>query len=289
MAESAAVHPERGTAAEPGWEASLSLRFEHSATRGTLLRTAEHRGPLRVQRPFFPAGDTACHVVVLHPPGGVVAGDALSVRATLEAGAHVLLTAPGATKLYRSQGPEARITTILDIGHDACAEWLPHEVIAFDGCVASSSTRVVMERAGSYAGWEILCLGRPSAGERFTLGRLCTSLRFERDGAPLLQERTRFVGGDALLDAAYGLGGYAVYGTFVVISPRVCEAWLEAVRPSLHMDDGKIAISLVSGALVVRGLSHSSRTLRQAFEGAWRILRPLYAGVGAVSPRIWST
>jgi urease accessory protein len=289
MAESVAVHPGLESAAEAGWEASLSLRFARSAALGTRLRSAEHRGPLRVQRPFYPAGDTACHVVVLHPPGGVVAGDVLALRATVEDGAHVLLTAPGATKLYRSHGPEARITTTLYVAPGACAEWLPYEVIAFNGCAARTSTTVEVGRGGTYAGWEILCLGRPSAGERFQHGQICTSLRIERDGAPLLQERTRFLGGDALLDAAYGLGGHPVYGAFVVVSPHVSGAWVEAVRSVVQVDDGKVAASLVSGALVVRGLTQSSRTLRLAFEGAWRILRPLYAGVEAVAPRIWST
>ena len=62
------------------WAASISLGFDarpdadKTATRMTHVR---HKGPLRVQRPFYPEGrNGCCHVYLLHPPGGLVSGDA---------------------------------------------------------------------------------------------------------------------------------------------------------------------------------------------------------------------
>ena len=69
------------------WAASLALTFAHrdGATR---MVQARHQGPLRVQRPFYPEGSgEACHVYVLHPPGGLVSGDALTISAHVESGA----------------------------------------------------------------------------------------------------------------------------------------------------------------------------------------------------------
>ena len=49
------------------------------ARRATRLARRAHRGPLVVQRPFFPEGPEVCHVYLLHPPGGLVGGDELTV------------------------------------------------------------------------------------------------------------------------------------------------------------------------------------------------------------------
>ena len=59
--------------AHPGWEAELALRFVIRDGR-TVLGERRHRGPLQVQRVFYPEGTDLCHLYVLHPPGGLVAG-----------------------------------------------------------------------------------------------------------------------------------------------------------------------------------------------------------------------
>ncbi len=102
---------------------SWQLRFEAGATR-TLLTRREHTGPLLVQRPFYPESElppagaptdsafpiapaqarAPCHVYLIHPPGGVVSGDELSLEVETGAAAHALLTTPAAGKFYR-RGP----------------------------------------------------------------------------------------------------------------------------------------------------------------------------------------
>ena len=54
-----------------------------------------------MQRSFHPEG-AVCYTYILHPPDGVAGGDSLAIRVEVEAGAHALITAPGAAKLYRS-------------------------------------------------------------------------------------------------------------------------------------------------------------------------------------------
>src|SRR5580765_6083218 len=81
----------------PGWQAELALRFAHRGAR-TVLASRHQRGPLMVQRPFYPEADGVCHTYVLHPPAGIVGGDQLNLSVTLEAGAHALITTPAATR-----------------------------------------------------------------------------------------------------------------------------------------------------------------------------------------------
>ena len=62
-----------GMAVSEGWQARLDLEFALSQQK-TVISKRRHSGPLTIQRPFYPEGDV-CHLYLLHPPGGVVAGD----------------------------------------------------------------------------------------------------------------------------------------------------------------------------------------------------------------------
>ena len=96
------------------WQGKLDLRFAKAANR-TVLRTRRHFGSLRVQKPLYPEGPEICHVVVIHPPGGLADRDDLSICLTLEQGAHSLITTPGATRWYKAkEGSTVRTTLCND-------------------------------------------------------------------------------------------------------------------------------------------------------------------------------
>ena len=111
------------------WHARLQLDYTLEGTR-TVARHA-HNGPLRILQSLYPEGDAVCHNVLVHPPGGLVGGDLLDIRVQAHAGAHGLITTPGATRFYRSAGPlaEQRLCARLEDG--ARLEWLPLETIAY--------------------------------------------------------------------------------------------------------------------------------------------------------------
>jgi urease accessory protein len=297
--------------ARQGWQAKLDLAFEPRFGRTAITRQS-HLGPLRVQRPFYPEPNGTCHVYVLHPPGGVVGGDLLEVKLDSGAGSRALVTTPGASKLYRSLGAEARIRQRFDISGDACLEWFPQETIAFEGAHASIHTHVQLAAEASYAGWEIVCLGRPAAGERFNHGLLRLEHRIERAGKLQWIERAEFRGGDAMLEAAWGMAGHAVIGTFVIapgVTPESKRAdppasnmasWVDELREALaephglHDEQGpsyraaNFAITLVSQVLVLRYLGDHAHQASSLFRRAWKVIRPRYAAA-AVAPRIWHT
>ena len=96
------------TAARAGWQASLDLRYERLGERCSLQ--FDHNGPLRVLQSLYPEGAGVCHNVLVHPPGGLVAGDTLAITGRIAPGAHALISTPGATRFYRSAGHPARQT-----------------------------------------------------------------------------------------------------------------------------------------------------------------------------------
>ncbi|WP_455200705.1 urease accessory protein UreD, partial [Kaarinaea lacus] len=91
--------------AQKPWKAQLTLGFEKRNHR-TVVANRKHVGPLVIQKPFYPEG-APCHIYLLHPPGGLVGGDQLTLNVDLNKESHVLITTPGAAKFYRSAGPVA--------------------------------------------------------------------------------------------------------------------------------------------------------------------------------------
>lgn len=296
-----AAQPSLEAQESSSWRARLSLGFVRAGDR-TVLSEREHIGPLRVQRPFYPEGEGSCHVYVLHPPGGVVGGDQLEIEARAAKGAHALLTTPAATKLYRSAGAHARLRQTLRVEPGAALEWLPQETIAFSGALAELQTRVELRGDARFVGWEISCLGRPAAGERFERGELAQRIELLRDDKLLYSERGRYVGGAPVLDAAWGLAGQPVLGTMLCAGVELT-AHLPALRAALAEQveaerlpkpreagpSATAAVSCMGELLVARYLGPSTEAARACFARVWAIARPLLLACAATAPRIWLT
>jgi len=269
-----------------GWRASLALDFARRGPR-TVLTGRRHDGPLVVQKALYPEGEAVCHAIVVHPPAGVAGGDALALDVALDAGAHALLTTPGAGKWYRSAGPRASQRAAFDVAPGAVLEWLPQENIVFDGARATIEADVRLRGDAAFIGWEIACLGRTGSGERFGRGELGLATRISRDGRLAFLERGRIEGGGALLDSPAGLAGQPVTGTLVAtVSPEAdLLARLRAEAPAA----GAGAVTRLPGVLVARYLGPSGEAARAYFAALWGIIRPVVAGRAAATPRIWRT
>jgi urease accessory protein len=275
----------------PAWQAELNLGFASSGER-TVLRENRHRGPLRVQKALYPEGEAVCQTILLHPPSGIAGGDQLEISATVGAGAHAQITTPGAGKWYRSGGTDASQGIAFDVQAGATLEWLPQETILFDGARARMETRVALAADSRFIGWDILCLGRAAAGERFEHGRFDFFYRIDRAGKPLWIERGGFAGGDAILHSPAGWSGATVCGTLLCSFPELPQqavSLLEACRAIAPTDDASHGLSALPGLLVARYLGDNSEAARLWFAELWKILRPACCGRPAVIPRIWNT
>ncbi len=274
--------------AEPlirSWKASLSLGFSFAGEKTTLSRKI-HDGPLVVQKPLYPEGGAVCHAIVVHPPGGIAGGDELELDAAAGKDAAALLTTPGAAKWYRSAGPWAKQRLKFDVG--GTLEWLPQETIVFDGALAQAQCEIDLAADASLIGWDIVCLGRTGAGERYTRGSFRSAISVRREGRLLWLERARIDGGGKLLDSPAGLAGSPVYGTLYAAAPLHDRKLLDFLREE-KPQEGKGAITQLPGILLARYLGDSSEAARRYFIALWRILRPALTGREATEPRIWQT
>lgn len=267
-----------------GWRAELGLRF---APRGqkTVLAARKQRGPLAIQRPFYPEGDV-CHAYVLHPPGGVVGGDRLNINLHTESDAAALLTTPGATKFYRSSGQQAHQHQQFSIS--GSLEWLPQENIFFPGANSRLTTHIELTADARYIGWEIQCLGRPVISERFEHGQLVLSTQLFRERKPLFIDRLSINGASDLSGSA-GLRDQPVMATLLA-TPATADA-LQLTQPlcAKNLQWGDAGVTLMNDVLIVRYLGSSTAEAHRLLRTVWQTIRPLINHRAAVAPRIWNT
>ncbi len=274
--------------ADDGWRAGLKLGYAFKNGQSWLLQQ-ERRGPLFVQKPFYPEGPGTCHTYIVHPPGGVVGGDRLHLDATLGTGCQVLLTTPAASKFYRSAGADAAQINCLDVGTDAVLEWLPQETIIYNGARARMRTVVRLASGARFIGWEMICLGLPACARPFIHGRIDQRFEIWREEQPLLIDPLRIGPQDPLLTARWGMAGHPVVGTLAatVDEPGVVDAIRRKVAPK--PDNGLFAVTGIHGLTLCRYLGDNVYAGLKIFRQAWEVLRPVVKGRDACAPRIWAT
>ncbi len=267
-----------------GWQAQLDLQFCRRDQK-TVLSQRQQRGPLSVQRAFYPEGDV-CHLYLLHPPGGVVGGDTLTINADVQKQAHTLLTTPGATKFYRSQGDTAHQQQNLHVDELGILEWLPQENIYFPGAQVQMHTRIDLAANTHFLGWETHCLGLPTNQEHFSSGRLDLDFSLYKEGRPVVMECIQIMADR--LAAPAGLRGNPVMANLIACPTD--EQLLDAVRDTLPDNHSPlVAATMLEDCLLIRYLGHSTAECRKLFTSIWSVLRPAILKKTACPPRIWAT
>ncbi len=269
------------------WRAHLELSFATRANRTALVHR-RHKGPLQVQKALYPEGPGICHVVLLHPPGGIAGRDRLNIRAAAEGDSHVLLTTPGATKWYRSAGGEAEQRLQFALERNSVLEWLPRENIFFDACNAATSTEIHLSSNARFLGWEILCFGRRASGERWRRGNLRLGTRILREGRVIWAEHAQLTAGSGFAKSPVGLAGFSVSATFLAAGFEADATLLRHCRALAVRDGSRHGVTWLPGTLCARYLGDSSEDAFGWFKALWTLLRPALLGRAAHAPRLWA-
>ena len=275
------------SASQRGWQAEIDLAFRSHGARTVLTRN-RHRGPLQVQKALYPEGGDTCHVVILHPPGGIAAGDRLAAYASLGSRSQALLTTPGASKWYRSERDWAHQHLHFAIDDQAVLEWLPRENIFFDGSRVSMCLDVDLSAHAKYFGWDVLSFGRRASGESWRCGRLRMRTSIRRAERMLWSENANVDADSGFTQGVAGLAGFTVCGTLVAAGCDIAGALLDACREVRADARSMVGITQVPDVLIARYLGDSTEDAFQWFANLWAVLRQATLGKVACPPRVWA-
>lgn len=274
------------------WRAEFSGELIYLDGKTRLGKT-RHRGPLRVQRPFYPEGDSCAHLYLLHPPGGLVAGDHLNISLTLHQGSHALITTPSAGKVYNNITDLKQSQCVgLTLGPESVLEWLPQETLVFDGAYGELVTDIYLEESSSLIAWEITCLGRPESEDWFLSGSVHQKLSLTRNGIPLLKENSFIEAQSLLTKSRAGLGNFPVFATMVFCGvdthPELPDE-IKLKEITTRAEPGIFSVTRKNDVLIARYLGPCADQAKRIFTELWRLKRPHYIGRETVIPGIWNT
>ncbi len=246
----------------------MRLKFAQRE-HGTVLSERIHTGPLHVQKALYPEGPQVCHAVIVHPPGGVVGGDALAID--IAAGAGALLTTPGTAKWYRANGRTSRQDVRIDIGANAALEWLPQETLFYRDARVALTHDVALAENARYLGSEILCFGRTALGEVFAEGAVRQASTIRRGATLVWCEEGMLDGAGAAMHSPFGVGGNTVCATLIACGLALDASQLQQLRQELDSAGaGRNGATQLPKIVVVRHLGRSGEAAR----GVIRSLAP---------------
>ncbi|MFH7027765.1 MAG: urease accessory protein UreD [Heteroscytonema crispum UTEX LB 1556] len=275
-----------------GWHGKLNLVYGDRLGT-TTLKYNQNQAPLKVQRPFYPEGQQVCHSVILHTAGGVVGGDRLSLNFHLQPNAQALITTSTASKIYRSNGLQARQTIEIKVDAGACLEWLPQETIVFNGAIYRQDLRVELATGASWIGWEITRFGRSARGEKFLQGEWRSHTEIWQEGKPLWIDRQWLPGSEEVFHSPHGLAGQPITGNLVwvggAVSPEIVEKARSLFTPnySLLTSNSLAGVTRLEHGFLCRYRGCSTTEVRNWFISVWQLLRMSFLSRGNSIPRVW--
>ena len=273
------------------WLARLDLDYSLSNHRSRLHFS--HDGPLRVLKSLYPEGDSICHNVLVHPPGGLVSGDTLDIRVHVGEGAHALVTTPGATRFYKTSGAPAIQKTHLQLDANARLEWLPLEALAYSACDAHNELEFTLAEGAQLMSWDITALGLPHANEPFVQGQFTQHMAWAGhwlEHGVIDAEDTRMMNSPLALAGQHCIGSMILAcGTAIPRAQR--ELLLDATRAVLdaHPQGSWCGVTAPNDhMLVLRGLAPVVEPLMQLWQQVRVCWRQHQWQLAGTAPRIWN-
>ncbi|GGE30220.1 urease accessory protein UreD [Agaricicola taiwanensis] len=251
---------------------------------GSVTRVAQlhESGPSRLRLPRI--GGDGLEAVLINTGGGIASGDRYDMDFEVRPGAQLTVTTPGAEKVYRSEGPLARMAVGMTVAEDASLAWLPQETILFNEARLKRSFDVDLDPTSRFLMAELTVFGRAAfAEEQVTTGHFEDRWRIRRGGRLLYADTLRFTGpiSEWLARPSVAAGAKAM-ATVLYVAPDA-EGRLEETRAILEQAAPAAAATAWNGMLIARFLSPTIAELRRHVVHFVTRLR------SQSMPRVWQT
>jgi urease accessory protein len=264
-----------------GRDGFLRLRFARSGA-STILAQSRFSLPLQALTPVTLA-DGASYLMLLNPTGGVLGGDHLITEIEQEAGTHVCLTTPSATRIYRTAEEPAILETVIHLGEGAALEYFPDHVIPHAGSALRQSLRIEMARGSRAIILDSLASGRVAHGERWSFTEMDSRTEVFACGRPAYINRTRIVPATKRPDRPGWMEDFDYMSCMGLFADGFTR-WKEVLAGM--NDELKRAPNIRSGAsllsrggCVVRFLARSASDMTLANKKLWDAARGQVAGL----------
>lgn len=261
-------------------DGGVRVRFGRVGTRTVRLEVAESGG----YRARFPSTfDDSCEAVLINTGGGMTGDDRFMARITVDAGARAIVTTQAAEKIYRSQGPETRVSTHLDVGAGATLHWLPQEAILFTRANLRRTLDADLAPDATLIACESVYFGRFAMGEVLEQASLRDRWRIRRGGRLIFAEDVKL---DVLVNLALQrkavAAGARATATVVMVAPGA-PALVDSAREALADAVSECGVTGFDGMLIARFLSPDAAALRAD------LARFMIHLTGSALPRSWQT
>jgi urease accessory protein len=270
-----------------GREGFLRLRFARSGA-ATILAQSRFSLPLQVLTPLTLA-EGSSYLMLLNPTGGVLGGDCLTTEIVQEAGTHVCLTTPSATRIYRTAEKPAILQTVIRLGEESTLEYFPDHVIPHRGSALRQSLRVELARGSRAIIFDSMASGRIAHGERWCFTEMDSRIGVYARARPAYINRTRIVPNEmtpgqfgSMRDFDY-LCCLGIFADGFTRWNGVCAAANEELQHTPEIHGG--ATELSQGGCVVRFLARSAFDMTRANQKLWDVARSLVAGLSPFDHR----
>ena len=250
----------------------------HQVDGVTRRRHLHESGSLRVR---FPSPEAeGLSAVFVNTAGGVAGGDRFDIDIATGEGARLAVTTAAAEKIYRAEGPAARINIALKAEAGSHLAWLPQETILFDRARVLRRFDIDLSESASLLLCEIVVFGRAAMGERMLEGEFVDRWRLRRGGRLVFAENIRLDGdiGEKLSSPAVAKGGVAI-GTALIVPGD--EALVERIRELSDSFRGEVGISAWNGFAMARFCAQDAARLRAD------MMAVLGRASGPALPRLW--
>jgi urease accessory protein len=250
----------------------------HQVDGVTRRRHLHESGSLRVR---FPSPEAeGLSAVFVNTAGGVAGGDRFDIDIATGEGSRLTVTTAAAEKVYRAEGPAARLTIALKAAARSHLSWLPQETILFDRARVLRRIDIDLAESASLLLCEIVVFGRAAMGERMLHGEFVDRWRLRRGGRLVFAENVRLDGniGEKLASPAIANGGVAV-GTALIVPGD--EALVERIREVTKSLSGEVGISAWNGFAMARFCAQDAARLRAD------MMAVLGRASGSALPRLW--